>query len=110
MAVKRRVAEVNAESKFVRELQIRISGALIECQTFGLSDEKQAEILAEYFRSRADEYESLSLPNIQPVMNRKRTTDECPACRGLGHFNEDSEPSSDKRDRKCMDCRGTGLA
>lgn len=35
---------------------------------------------------------------------------DCPSCRGYGHFNEDSEPSIDKRDRKCSDCRGTGRA
>jgi hypothetical protein len=34
--------------------------------------------------------------------------DECPACLGYGHFTEEGEPSSDRRDRKCLDCRGTG--
>jgi hypothetical protein len=33
---------------------------------------------------------------------------ECPSCFGYGHFDDNGEPSIDKRDRKCLDCRGTG--
>jgi hypothetical protein len=33
---------------------------------------------------------------------------DCRSCLGLGHFNDEGQASSDRRDRKCTDCRGTG--
>lgn len=33
----------------------------------------------------------------------------CESCRGYGYFDQDSEPTIDKRGRKCSDCQGTGL-
>ena len=33
---------------------------------------------------------------------------ECPACMGYGYFDEDENPSNDRRGRKCLDCSGTG--
>ena len=34
---------------------------------------------------------------------------ECGSCRGYGHFNEKTgKPSVDRRERKCLDCRGEG--
>lgn len=34
--------------------------------------------------------------------------EECRSCRGYGHFDSSSEPTSDRRGRKCLDCTGTG--
>lgn len=34
--------------------------------------------------------------------------EECSSCRGYGHFSTWGKPSADKRDRKCLDCSGTG--
>jgi DnaJ-class molecular chaperone len=32
----------------------------------------------------------------------------CPKCKGYGHFKANGKPSIDGRDRKCLDCAGTG--
>jgi DnaJ-class molecular chaperone len=32
----------------------------------------------------------------------------CRSCRGYGHMNDMTGPSVDKRDRKCLDCGGSG--
>lgn len=34
---------------------------------------------------------------------------DCPACMGYGYFDENDNPSLDKRGRKCLDCTGTGI-
>jgi DnaJ-class molecular chaperone len=34
---------------------------------------------------------------------------ECPSCLGHGFFNEEGNPSTDRRMRKCTDCTGTGV-
>jgi hypothetical protein len=34
--------------------------------------------------------------------------EDCGSCRGYGHFSKHGKPSLDKRDRKCLDCGGTG--
>jgi len=36
--------------------------------------------------------------------------EECGSCRGYGHFSKYGKPSIDKRDRKCLDCAGSGRA
>lgn len=34
---------------------------------------------------------------------------ECPSCLGYGHINDETgEPTVDRRERKCLDCRGEG--
>jgi hypothetical protein len=33
---------------------------------------------------------------------------DCRSCKGYGHFKANGEPSIDGRDRKCLDCGGTG--
>lgn len=33
---------------------------------------------------------------------------ECPTCMGYGHLSEDGEPTIDRSDGRCLDCRGTG--
>ena len=33
---------------------------------------------------------------------------ECPTCDGYGHFTKGGRPTLDRRDRKCLDCQGTG--
>ena|SRR5271166_1496380 len=38
----------------------------------------------------------------------ERARVDCPSCRGRGHFSTNGKASSDGRDRKCLDCRGTG--
>lgn len=35
---------------------------------------------------------------------------ECPSCLGYGHFREDGTPTIDRRERTCLDCRGSGKA
>jgi DnaJ-class molecular chaperone len=33
---------------------------------------------------------------------------ECRACFGYGHLTADGEPTIDRRERKCLNCNGTG--
>jgi hypothetical protein len=35
---------------------------------------------------------------------------ECGSCLGYGYFRPNGEPTVDRRERKCMDCGGTGRA
>jgi len=35
---------------------------------------------------------------------------DCGSCLGYGHFDKDGKSSLDKRDRKCLDCNGSGEA
>lgn len=42
------------------------------------------------------------------VATPPRELQECTSCKGYGYFDEDGEPSVDLRNRKCLDCRGTG--
>lgn len=39
---------------------------------------------------------------------RPLEAEDCPSCHGYGHFFEDGEPTVDRRERKCLDCSGTG--
>jgi hypothetical protein len=49
-----------------------------------------------------------ALPDLVTLTVDAATTEECESCHGYGHFREDGEPSEDRRDRKCLDCTGTG--
>jgi DnaJ-class molecular chaperone len=42
--------------------------------------------------------------NIPPP----REPDECVSCDGYGHIREDGTGTIDRRERKCLDCNGTG--
>jgi DnaJ-class molecular chaperone len=35
---------------------------------------------------------------------------ECRSCLGYGYFRPNGEPTIDRRERKCLDCGGTGRA
>lgn len=50
------------------------------------------------------------LRNIEDVVDGAPEPNDCSACRGYGHFTRNGKPSIDKRDRKCLDCGGTGKA
>ena len=39
---------------------------------------------------------------------KDRYPSDCGSCLGYGHFDADGNRSLDKRDRKCLDCNGTG--
>jgi DnaJ-class molecular chaperone len=48
------------------------------------------------------------LMNVEDVLDVSTDYQECPSCRGYGYFDEDGEPTTDRRGRKCLDCGGEG--
>lgn len=48
------------------------------------------------------------LQNIEDATDGAPEPDDCPICMGYGHFTARGRPSFDRRDRKCLDCNGTG--
>lgn len=48
------------------------------------------------------------LRNIEDVVDGAPALNDCSACLGYGHFGGDGKRSLDRRDRKCLDCNGTG--
>lgn len=48
------------------------------------------------------------MPSITRGVTLNVMPETCQSCGGYGHFTEDGGPSIDKRDRMCLDCRGTG--
>lgn len=53
------------------------------------------------------ELDEAKAATVQEVIAGAKEKD-CPSCYGLGHFNDEGQASSDRRDRKCTDCSGTG--
>ncbi len=83
------------------------SGVLIQ----GFGDSHEA-VIADAIQSgiRYHEGALVAIREFQAKLQQESAAEpiECLSCKGCGYFDEEGNPTIDRRCRKCLDCTGTG--